>query len=120
MNEFFKLKPATKDILSKYQYCDVFCLPSLYEGYPNVVCEAMSCGRPIICSNVCDNSFLVENNKNGLLFEPNDVASISEAIITVLKIDKKQLEQWGTVSRQKSIVLFSQDTFIQKYINLIR
>ena len=34
----FKFLPPTNDILREYLVCDVFCLPSLFEGFPNVVC----------------------------------------------------------------------------------
>ena len=73
LNEHFFFHKAVTNIRDEYQKCDVFCLPSLFEGYPNVVCEAMSCGKPILCSNVCDNSSIVDNEVNGLLFNPEHV-----------------------------------------------
>lgn len=40
-------------------------LPSLYEGLPNVVCEAFIAGRPALASNLCDHPLLVEKGKRG-------------------------------------------------------
>lgn len=70
LSDIFEIKPATQNIKEEYDRCDIFCLPSLYEGYPNVICEAMACGKPILCSNVCDNPFIVEDGVNGFLFKP--------------------------------------------------
>lgn len=55
-----KSMSPNQSIEVEYRKADVFCLPSLYEGYPNVVAEAMSCGLPILCSNVCENPYIVE------------------------------------------------------------
>lgn len=49
--DYMTLNGPESHIEEEYQKADAFCLPSLYEGYPNVVAEAMSCGLPVICSN---------------------------------------------------------------------
>ena len=41
---FIELKEKTSNIKERYQDADYFCLPSFYEGTPNVICEAMACG----------------------------------------------------------------------------
>ena len=89
LNNEFTIHSACTDIEEKYRNSDVFCLPSIYEGFPNVLCEAMSCGLPVLCSNVCDNPMIVENNKNGLLFNPLDVDDIADKIIKFIFTIKK-------------------------------
>lgn len=111
--------PATTDIVKHYQSCDIFCLPSLYEGFPNVVCEAMSCGKPIVCSRVCDNPYIVQDNVNGLFFNPNEVQSIYEGLKMIIDLPREQLALWGRESRRIAEELFSQESFVQKYINVI-
>lgn len=111
--------PAEKGIVKQYQCCDLFCLPSNYEGFPNVVCEAMSCGKPILCSRICDNPQIVQENINGLLFNPSDVNSIYSTIIQIIKMPNEKLLEWGKNSRTISETLFSTSTFVQKYIDLI-
>lgn len=73
LEDYINLLPKSKQIQEKYKECDYFCLPSFYEGTPNVICEAMSCGRPIICSKVCDNPVYVAEDENGFLFDPKSL-----------------------------------------------
>lgn len=68
--------------------------PSLYEGLPNVVCEALVAGRPVLISNVCDHALLVAEGERGFLFDPHDPQSIADAI-----------ERLATLSREKWLQL---------------
>ncbi len=56
------------------------CLPSLREGMPNVVLEALASGRPVIASKVGGSVNLIKNEKNGYLYEPNTAAELARAI----------------------------------------
>jgi glycosyltransferase involved in cell wall biosynthesis len=58
---------------------DVLALPSYNEGYPNVVIEALSCGRPVIATNVGGILELV-NEKCGILIAPRDSRALAVAI----------------------------------------
>ena len=84
----------------KQIYCDAdyFCLPSLYEGTPNALCEALACGLPVICSNVCDNPRFVKDGLNGYLFDPRSVHSMAEAISRILKISKEEYNAFSKKS----------------------
>jgi glycosyltransferase involved in cell wall biosynthesis len=61
--------------------------PSLYEGLPNVVCEALAAGRPVLASNVCDHPRLVADSEWGFLFDPNDPKSIADAMKKMTNLD---------------------------------
>lgn len=119
IGDIFHLLPATTSISTEYQSCDVFCLPSIFEGYPNVVCEAMSCGKPVLCSNVCDNSTIVEDGVNGYLFDPYNIMDIVQAFRKIYSLSTNQREEMGTKSREMAVVKFSKKTFVNKYIKLI-
>lgn len=57
----------------------MLALPSYNEGYPNVVIEALSCGRPVIATNVGGILELV-NEKSGILIAPRDSRALAAAI----------------------------------------
>ena len=70
LEEYIQLLPKTQNISECYQEADYFCLPSFFEGTPNVICEAISCGLPVLCSDICDNAIYVHEDENGFLFDP--------------------------------------------------
>lgn len=119
LSGYVTFHPGTTEIVQHYQNADIFCLPSSYEGFPNVICEAMSCAKPIVCSRVCDNPTIVREGENGLLFDPHNVNDIAEKLHIMLSKNQKELRTWGQRSRQIALEMFSKDAFVQKYINLI-
>lgn len=118
-DDILEFHNVEKNILQVYQSNDIFCLPSLFEGYPNVLCEAMSCGMPVLCSRVCDNPLIMDENKNGYMFNPLDINDISSAIVKILSLSSEKLKEMGTHSRKLALKKFSSDIFIDKYIQLI-
>ena len=117
--EHFVFFDPSNNIIDKYQQSDVFCLPSIYEGTPNVVIEAMACALPILCGDVCDNSRIIQNNENGYLFDPNSPNDIANKIIKFYNLSYIDKENMKLMSRSISMTKFSKDRFIQQYINLI-
>lgn len=120
LEEFFRFYDASMDIALQYAEADVFCLPSVYEGFPNVICEAMSCGLPILCSNVCDNPNIVKEGFNGLLFNPLSIDDMVSSIEKFYKMDCLTKKQMGDASRKLALNNFSSTSFVHKYIQLIK
>lgn len=119
IEDMITFHPATTNIVQHYQSCDIFCLPSIYEGFPNVICEAMSCGKPVICSRVCDNPYIVKENENGIFFNPYDVDDIVNQLTAICRMSAEELSIWGNKSWEIAENLFSKEAFVQKYIKLI-
>jgi len=107
------------NIEEKYQEADIFCLPSLFEGFPNSICEAMSCGLPIICSDVCDNKLIIEEGNNSLLFNPLDIDDMCAAISKMIMYPAGIIEKMGKRSREIAVEKLSADVFVRKYEELI-
>jgi glycosyltransferase involved in cell wall biosynthesis len=59
--------------------CDVFCLPSFREGCPNVVLEALACGRPVVASRVGGVPELIDE-RNGVLVPAGDSSTLATAL----------------------------------------
>lgn len=119
LESFFEFHAPSSSIQEEYKKADVFCLPSLYEGYPNVLCEAMSCGLPVLCSNVCDNPKIVTQDENGFLFDPKDMESITNAIKRFSRLSKEERAIMGQRNRKKMVENNSEETFLEAYIKLI-
>lgn len=112
--------PPSKDILSQYQNSDAFILPSIYEGFPNVLCEAMSCGLPAAASAVCDNPDILDNGEIGLLFDPTSVDDIADKLVMFLDMNKEELNNMGSRSRETAVNKFSTEKFISSYLSIIK
>jgi glycosyltransferase involved in cell wall biosynthesis len=67
-----------------YARARVFVLPSLTEGHPKVLLEAMSCGLPCVASNVGGSRAILTDGDTGLLFEPGDVGGLAARLEQVL------------------------------------
>lgn len=65
------------DLARQYQECDVFCLPSVQEGFGIVFLEAMAAGKPIVAARA---AAVPEVVTEGLLVEPDDEAALAEAL----------------------------------------
>ena len=119
IEEYIQLLPKTQNIKRCYEETDFFCLPSFFEGTPNVICEAISCGCPVLCSDVCDNSIYVHDGVNGTLFNPKSPESIASAIERILSINEKQYSEYSKNSRKIAEEKLSGKTFLKKYEEVI-
>ena len=119
LKEALELLPKTNDIAKKYSESDFFCLPSLYEGTPNVVGEAMASGLPIACGEVCDNHIYVKDGVNGVLFNPFEVDSIADGLQRLIDIKEDDYTNYCKTSRHMAEELFSSEKFLEKYESII-
>jgi glycosyltransferase involved in cell wall biosynthesis len=74
--------------------------PSLYEGLPNVVCEALAAGMPVLASNVCDHPLLVADGERGFLFDPGQPVSIAAAIRKLTQLDQGEWRKFSRNARE--------------------
>jgi glycosyltransferase involved in cell wall biosynthesis len=63
---------------------DVFCLPSLSEGLPTVVCEAMACGRAVVATAVDGTPEIVDDGATGLLVPPRNPDALAGTLRRLL------------------------------------
>lgn len=119
ITDYLILHDQSTKIEEEYRKADVFCLPSLFEGYPNVVVEAMSCGLPILCSNVYENPYIVEEGVNGFLFDPNKVDDMVEAIKKMMALSVEERREMGCRNRTLCLKRNTEETFLKSYVELI-
>ena len=119
LSESFQFHEPEKEVAKIYRSADVVCLPSLTEGCPNVICEAMACGCPILASSITDIPMWIEAGVNGFLFDPNSVDSIAAAIQKITHLTPAELWAMGVRNRAKAVSLFSFERFLKAYSQLL-
>ena len=72
------------DIAELLNIFDLYVLPSIWEGLPMVVIEAMAAKCPILATNVGGNGQAIVNGESGILIEPKNARALTDAIIDVL------------------------------------
>jgi len=72
--------------VSKYiSQADVVVLPSLWEGLPNILLEAMAMKKPVVATAVGGTKEIVKDGENGFLVRPKDAKALAEAIQKILQ-----------------------------------
>jgi glycosyltransferase involved in cell wall biosynthesis len=87
-----------RDLTELYATMDVFALPSVQEGSPNALLEAMACARPIVASLVGGVPEIVVDGGCGLLTPAGDVESLADALVRV-KNDVELRGRLGAAAR---------------------
>lgn len=93
--------------------------PSYHEGMSNVLLEAGACGRPILCSNINGCKEAVDAGKSGLLFEPEDVSSLTASVEKILSLDESSRRDMGACGRRFIERSFDRNIIIGKYKDLL-
>lgn len=119
LEDVVTLRDQTDDIAEAYHHADAFCLPSLFEGYPNVLCEAMASGLPVICSNIQEMPRIVTEGENGYLFDPHAPADIAAAIEKLVNTPSDILLAMSNRNRNQIMEKNSMEAFTDRYIRLI-
>jgi glycosyltransferase involved in cell wall biosynthesis len=107
---------ARDELPAIYASADLLVLPSLMEGMPNVVLEAMATGLGIVATNVGGSRELVRNGENGLLAQPGSVRAMATALSVALQ-NKVRLARWGEAS---SVLAkeYGWDAVVDQYLKL--
>nr|WP_243259542.1 glycosyltransferase family 4 protein [Eubacterium sp. 1001713B170207_170306_E7] len=113
-----QLHSETTDIYRKMAAADAVGLFSTVEGLPNAVCEGMALGKPIIMSRVSDYEMLVKGN--GILCDPDEPASIAEAISKFVEASDQELCEMGERSRQLASCLFDPAEIRNQWIKIMK
>ena len=88
------------DIPELLAACDVFALPSLYEGSSLAVLEAMAAGRAVVSSKIGGTDELIEDGENGILLTPGDDEGLAAALGRLLG-DEDLRRRLGAAARRR-------------------
>ena len=99
---FLGLRDNVSNLLAN---CDLFVLPSDYEGLPLTVLEAMAAGKPVVSTRVGGVPELVEDGLTGFLVPPRDPEALSQAILRLAK-DHDLCLRMGQAGQRKVLERF--------------
>lgn len=91
----------SEELTNLYQKSRIIVIPSRwYEGFPNVALQAMAQARPIVAARIGALSSIIDDNKNGLLFEPGDKQELANKI-QYLWNQRQLCHELGQAARNK-------------------
>ena len=76
-----------------YSSADIFCLPSLHEGFPLSIAESLSIGLIIVASAIEGVPEAIIEGKNGFLAKPRDVIDLSNKLLKALNLQENQVKE---------------------------
>ena len=100
-----------------FKQCQVFILPSLFEGLPVSLLECMSFGLVPVVTNVGSISEYVKDKENGLFLKVKDVNSIIQAL-DILSNDKSMVKKMSVAARQTIFEQLRPEAYVSKLNNL--
>jgi len=81
-----KILSTKNNIIKEYSKAHLFCLPSLWEGFPNSLAEALAAGLPSVGFSSCDGvNKLIEHGRNGLLVKKRNAKDLAQALEVLMK-----------------------------------
>jgi glycosyltransferase involved in cell wall biosynthesis len=98
---------------------DVLAMPSLSEGMPMALLEAMACGKPAVASRVGAISKVIEHRVNGWVIESGDVAGLAQGLKEIIGCGDLR-RRLGCAARQTIESRFSAETMAKNYLEIYR
>jgi glycosyltransferase involved in cell wall biosynthesis len=105
------------DIPELLAACDLFVLPSLFEGLPISVLEAMAAGKPVVATRIGGTDEAVLDEVTGLLVPPGDPVSLAGAVRRTLA-DPVAARRMGEAGRARILSDFSAETMVNRTTRL--
>ena len=107
---------SKQNTISLIRGSDLLIQPSIMEGMSSTLLEAMGCGTCIIASNIGGNPEIIENNKTGVLIEPNNTEKLLDKISDLLTEKEKRSKMVD--EGLKTIVKYDWKTVGKLYLDI--
>ncbi len=106
-----------KDLPAYYSLMDVFIHPSLRDGMPNAVLEAMACGKTVIATPVGGVLDIIEDEVNGFFVKVNDAQNLAEKMAEALNQPEKR-EAVGRSAREAVLNQYTLEKELQANLQI--
>jgi glycosyltransferase involved in cell wall biosynthesis len=108
---------SPREVRDYLESTDIYIQPSIIEGVPIAIMEAMAMELPVIASNVGGISELVVDGVTGVLVPPADPDTLTKQIIRLINADDKRV-QMGKAGRKRILEKFSLQRELSEWIDL--
>ncbi len=113
----FILTGLRQDIPQLLTMFDAFILPSLWEGIPRAILEAMAMKKPVVTTAVGGIPEVVEPGRTGVFIPPNDPQILADTLVSLLN-DPKRLSDMGQAGYERIQQFFSLDAVVASTENV--
>jgi glycosyltransferase involved in cell wall biosynthesis len=110
---------ARSDVSRLLHACDLFCLPSWFEGMPNALLESMAAGLPAVGTNVPGIVDLIQPGVNGWLVPPHDPAALAAAV-SEAAASPERLREYGRNARDRVVSHHGPDAISLAFLAMCR
>lgn len=108
------------DVANHLHLCDVVLQPSVWDGLPNSILEAMACGKIVIASDAGGIPEVIAHGENGFAIPIAQLHNLSTAILEVLNMDKDRRAAMATAARGTILAAFQEDAEADRLAPLLR
>jgi glycosyltransferase involved in cell wall biosynthesis len=115
----FRFLGARHDIPDLFAGAAFLVHTSENEGCPNVIMEAMACGRAVVATDAGDASYLIDDGKTGFVVSKEDGAALADRMATLLK-DRELCRRMGDAGRTKAEQAFGIDRLMSETFAVYR
>ncbi len=120
LTPFVRFERETYEIAPLIRALDLVVLPSRYEGFPNVILEAMASRTPTVATAVGNVPNLVTDRESGLLVDPGDAAGLANAMVAIYQMTPAERERMGLRGREMAEAQFDIKAVARGYLALYR
>jgi glycosyltransferase involved in cell wall biosynthesis len=106
------------DMPAFFNSIDIFLLTSRYEGFSNVIPEAMASGKPVISFDIRSSGEIIQDGITGFITEPNDLKQMADRIIE-LAGNRRLMEEMGRNGRKRIEEFFTFEKVQEEIMELI-
>lgn len=117
LEKYFLFLGFRSDVHELLRTFDLFVLPSLYEGLPNVILEAMATGLPVVATSVDGTVELVKDGETGYLVPPKAPETLAEKISLFIQ-NRECATKFGKQGRKRVEVEYSLSKQVANFQNL--
>jgi glycosyltransferase involved in cell wall biosynthesis len=120
LSDVVRMVPPTPELPALMARLDALVLPSRYEGFPNVVLEAMASRLPVLASAVGDVPFMIEHGRSGWVVPPGDAAALAEGLSRLLSAPPAGRAAMGAAARAAVESRYRIELVAQQHLDLYR